>query len=96
MDVIALLKKHKQKVDQFEVSAETHLTQGSYPVVFDRIILHFKLSGEIEKNSLIQSVYLSQTKYCGVSAMVSKAVQILYTIELNGVKINEGQSQFDF
>jgi len=96
MDVIALLKKHQQKPDHFEVSAEAHLTLGSYPVVFDRIVLHFKVSGEVEGHCLIQSVDLSQSKYCGVSAMVSKAVKILYTIELNGVRIHEGHSEFKF
>ena len=96
MDVVALLKKYKQKVTQFEVSADAPLTQGSYPVVFQRIHLLFQVSGEVEPSPLIEAVQLSQTRYCGVSAMVSKVVPIFYSIELNGVKIKEGQSQFNF
>jgi putative redox protein len=96
MDVVALLRKYKQSVEKFDVHAEANLTEGAYPVIFKSIILRFKLLGNIDADRLIEAVTLSQTKYCGVSAMVSKAVQIFYSIELNGVSIHEGQSHFQF
>lgn len=94
MDVVALLKKFKQPLEKFTVEAETSLTEGGYPVIFKEIRLIFKLTGELSVEKVLESITLSQTKYCGVSAMVSKAVPISYTVELNGVNIGAGRADF--
>lgn len=95
IDVVALLRKYKQEFESFEIFADARLTEGGYPVIFRSILLRFRLRGELDREQVIDAVRLSQTKYCGVSAMVSKAVEIFYSIELNGVILFEGQSQFD-
>ena len=94
MDVVALLKKHKQPIDAFQVEAEGTLTE-KYPIVFNEIKLNFKLTGQIEPEKFIEAVTLSQTKYCGVSAMVSKGVPISYVIELNRKAIGSGKADFN-
>lgn len=95
MDVTALLKKYQQKVDSFVIQADAIETEGSHPAMFNKITLIFKLSGEIEAEKALEAVQLSQTKYCGVSAMISKVVPIFYTVEINGTQVGSGQASFN-
>jgi len=94
MDVIALMKKHKQTVQNFEVSLDVDYPKDKHPHVFKSVTLHFNLNGEIDPNILVESVKLSQEKFCGVSAMLSRAFPIYYKINLNGVQVGEGQAHF--
>lgn len=95
MDVIALLKKHKQVFDTFEISTEVTPSNSGHPIVFKEVLLTFKVTGNVEPAVLIESVQLSQTKYCGVSAMLSKAVPINYEILLNGESIKKDKAKFE-
>jgi putative redox protein len=92
MDVIALLKKYKQEVRQFNVEADVTKSAGVYPEVFTHMMLTFNAEGAIEKDKLIEGVKLSQTKYCGVSAMLAKAFPIDYRVVLNGEEIATGKA----
>jgi putative redox protein len=94
MDVVALLKKYKQPFESLDVDVDGDLTEGSHPVVFKEIKLLFKLKGQIDSSKVLEAVHLSQTKYCGVTAMVSKSVPIFYTVELNGDSIGSGKAEF--
>lgn len=95
MDVVALLKKYQQTVEEFSIQADADLIEGSHPAIFSKIQLTFKLKGKIDSEKAIEAVHLSQSKYCSVSAMISKAVPIYYTIEVNGTEIGYGQSNFN-
>lgn len=94
MDVIALLKKYKEPVETFEVDAEVEASSSGHPIVFKSIILKFKATGQIAPEKLIEAITLSQTQYCGVSAMLSKSVAINYEVTLNGNKVSEGLAHF--
>ena len=94
MDVIALLKKHKQPVEGFKVSVDITPSTGPHPIIFQTIIITYEAMGEISPEVLVESVKLSQTKYCGVSAMISKATPVQYNILLNYQHIGSGQAQF--
>lgn len=94
MDVIALMKKHKQDVKHFNIEADVSKSSGGHPEVFTHILLTFNAEGNIERDKLIEAVKLSQTKYCGVSAMLSKAFPIEYKIKLNNEIIAEGKTAF--
>lgn len=76
MDVVALLKKYKQTVSKFEIEAEASVIEGAHPVVFKEVQPPLKLEGTLEKEKLLEAITLSQTKYCSVSAMLSKAFPI--------------------
>lgn len=95
MDVAALMKKHRQPLESFAVTADAATTEGGYPVIFKEIRLLFSLSGALDPAKVIEAVTLSQTKYCGVSAMVAAAVPIHYDIELNGQAIGAGFAKFE-
>lgn len=94
MDVAALLKKYKQPLESFQVEADADSTEGSHPIVFKEIRLTYRLAGQLDSAKVLEAVTLSQTKYCGVSAMVSKAVPISYSVEVNGQGVGTGHSEF--
>lgn len=95
MDVISLLtSKYKLPVTQFEVSATSTTSDGGHPVVWTQINLEFLVNGDAPEDKVLQAVQLSMTKYCGVSAMLSKACPINYTVILNGVSIGTGKADF--
>ena len=94
MDVIALLKKYKQPPTSFQVDVEITPTTGAHPIVFEKSIVTFHVEGSVDAEKLNEAVLLSQTKYCGVSAMLSKAFPIEYRVILNGTEIGSGTAQF--
>lgn len=95
MDVAAWMKKHKQIVEKFEISTEVETTSSGHPSVFTKALLTFQVWGAVEAQRLIEAVKLSQTQYCGVSAMLVKAFPIHYRIFLNDEEIGSGQSNFN-
>lgn len=94
MDVVALMRKYQQKLDSFHIEAEVTSTESGHPAVFTEVKLHFKFYGEIDPVRAIEAVQLSQTQYCGVSAMLSRAFPIRYTIQLNDKEIGSGEASF--
>ena len=96
MDVAALMRKYKQEMKSFEVSADAEVLTGKHPQVFSQIKLIFRAEGNLDKEKFLEAIRLSQTQYCGVSAMVSKAVPIVYEAIVNGQEIGKGKSHFDF
>lgn len=94
MDVAGLMRKYRQQMDQFEVFAEATVTEGGHPIVFKQVSLLFSVVGNVEVSKLIEAVDLSQTKYCGVSAMIAKSAPIHYRIVLNEKEIHTGDSRF--
>ncbi len=95
MDVVAMLKKHKQPLESLEVELDVEMSKGGYPTVFTHALITFKATGAVDSKILLDAVHLSQTKYCGVSAMLSKAFPIDYVVFLNNEKIGEGQTKFE-
>ncbi|MFZ4404867.1 MAG: OsmC family protein [Pseudobdellovibrionaceae bacterium] len=94
MDVVALLKKNHQPLSKFEIEAEASVTEGAHPIVFKEVQLTFKIEGALEKEKVLEAIALSQTKYCSVSAMLSKSFPIHYTVQLNSEVIGAGSAQF--
>ncbi len=93
MDIVSLLKKYKQDLKTFEISAAVETTT-THPMVFSQIQMEFKLNGTLDTSKVLEAITLSQTKFCGVSAMLSKAVPILYTVFVNNENIGSGRADF--
>jgi uncharacterized OsmC-like protein len=51
-------------------------------------------TGDVEAEKLVEAVRLSQTKYCGVSAMLAQAFPLRYRVVLNGQEIATGEAKF--
>ena len=83
VDIILILKKQKQTIDDFKISIIAERVENQIPSVFKLIDVCFKLTGAIDENKLKRAIELSHDKYCSVSAMLHDAVDIKYTYELN-------------
>ena len=80
MDVVSMLKKMQVHLESFEVQASGELTE-EHPRVFQSIHLKYVFRGQdLPLDKLQRAVTLSQDKYCGVSAMLSKACPITHEI----------------
>ncbi len=93
MDVVGLMRKYKEPLVSLEIKTEVNLTE-SHPTVFKDLKLFFYAKGGISKERLLEAIKLSQTKYCSVSAMLSKALPISYEVFLNNESIGEGKAEF--
>lgn len=94
MDVVSLMRKHKQPLESFSIDAEAEVVDG-FPAVFTGVHLTYHLKGTLDLERVKEAVQLSETKYCSISAMISKAVPIRYTVEINGSVIATGEASFD-
>jgi putative redox protein len=55
-----------------------------HPIVYHTISVEFKFEGEnLPADKLQKAVELSETRYCGVSAMMRKAVKMNTIIYIN-------------
>ncbi len=81
-DVVHILKKSRQSVTdcKLDISAER---ADSDPKVFTKIHMHFVVSGNDLKESMVRrAVDLSAEKYCSASIMLAKAVEISHDFEI--------------
>lgn len=82
-DVMSILQKSRQKVVDCHAEIEAERADA-IPSVFTRIRIHFVVSGENLKESLVKrAVSLSAEKYCSASIMLEKAgVGITHSYEI--------------
>lgn len=76
MDVASILKKMKLNINKFKIIVESDLTDEN-PKIFKRIKLEYHFYGDrLETEKIEKAIDLSQNRYCGISAMIKKAVPI--------------------
>jgi putative redox protein len=84
MDVVSILKKMQVEIDHFEIITKTELTE-EHPKTYTKINLNYQFTGsdlESSRKKIEKAVNLSQERYCGVSALLDKVVDMNYTIKL--------------
>ena len=79
-DVVSILEKKREPLISLTVSA-TAEQAAAPPRVFTKIRLTYLVGGAVSKKAAEAAVGLSKNKYCSVSKMLEKSVQIDYTIE---------------
>ncbi len=88
MDVIPILKKKRVPLEGFEIHISAN-TQEEHPQVFTDIHLEYVFYGEdINPADVERAIELSRTKYCSVSAMLSKAVTITHSYRIEPSKVS--------
>ncbi|MGK5089733.1 OsmC family protein [Bdellovibrionota bacterium FG-2] len=94
MDVAYVLNKMRAEFSGISIDADAQTTKGE-PSVFDTVHLIYNVtSPSLPEDKLMRAVELSQTKYCGVSAMIAKSARINYEVRLNGKTIGTGAAKF--
>lgn len=81
-DVVTILEKKKINLDNFEINI-TAQVQEEHPQVFTKINLEYVFYGSnISVEAVERAIELSQTKYCSVTAMLQKAIEIKHTYRI--------------
>jgi putative redox protein len=80
VDVVSILEKKREPITGLTVSATAEQAPAP-PRVFTRIKLTYRIRGAVSKAAAEAAVSLSKTKYCSVSKMLEKAVEIDFDIE---------------
>ena len=76
MDVVSILAKMRVVPDYFNVEITGELTE-EHPKIYDKIHLIYTFRGkDLPLAKLEKAVNLSQDRYCGVNAMLSKAAKV--------------------
>ncbi len=78
-DVAAILQKKRVKLDGFEINISAESTE-THPKVYTKIHLEFVFYGkDIKEKDVERAIELSQTVYCGVTAMLEKSIEITHS-----------------
>ncbi len=87
-DVVSILSKKRVNLDDFEINIETEVSE-EHPQIFTKLHLEYVFYGEdINTKDVERAIELSQTKYCGVTAMLEKTVQITHSYRIEPEKKN--------
>lgn len=82
LDVISILKKMKITPDYFNMHIEGEQTDD-HPKRYSRIKIVYEFKGdELPLDKIRKAIELSQDKYCGVSAVYKKSVDLIYEIRI--------------
>ena len=86
IDLIAILKKQKQKITDFKAEVEGERVQVEEAKPFKTINVKFMLEGEVDPQKAQKAADLSFGKYCSVSKTLEPNVEITYEVYVNGEK----------
>ena len=82
MDVVAMLKKMRVNIDGLNVIVEGDLTED-YPKHFFKMHVIYEFKGkDLPLDKLQKVIDLSSEKYCGVSAVYRKAMELTSEIRI--------------
>lgn len=82
IDVISILKKQKQQLDDIKVDVTAEREKDKIPSLFTDIHVHYKLFGKVEEEKAKRAIDLSVGKYCSVSKMLEKTANITTSFEI--------------
>lgn len=82
MDVVAILKKMRQPLEDLRVEVDGQRATDQVPAVFTKIHLHFILKGDLRADRVEEALRLSVEKYCSVGRMLDKTAEITYDWEM--------------
>jgi len=82
MDIVAILKKMRVDIDGLNVIVEGDLTE-EHPRHFSKMHIIYEFRGkELPPDKLQKAIDLSSEKYCGVSAVYRKAMEMTSEIRI--------------
>jgi len=83
MDIESLINKMRTPAEEFQIEIDAERS-AEHPRVFTKIHMTFIFKGaDLNRQNIEKAVRFSQEKYCSVSAMLSRAVDISYDIVFN-------------
>lgn len=88
IDVLLILKKMKQQVDDIRIVVEGDREEGATPAPFVGLRMRFILRGpNLVQKKVEQAVSLSIEKYCSVSVMLEKSATINWVVDVQATSV---------
>lgn len=82
-DVVSILQKKRIDVRSFEINITAEMSED-HPKVYTSMNIEYVFKGKGIKDSDVQrAIELSQTKYCGVTKMYEKAMEITHSFTIH-------------
>ncbi len=89
IDVVSIITKMRKNLRSLRIEVEAE-RRDEVPRVFTRLDLVYHIEGpDLDEDSVVRAVELSQDKYCSVAAMLRPVVAMRSRIILNGKAIRE-------
>ncbi len=85
-DVASILQKKRVQLEGFEMNITAESTDD-HPKVYTKMNVEYVFYGkDIKESDVERAIELSQTKYCGVTAMFEKAMEITHSFRIEEKK----------
>jgi putative redox protein len=82
-DVVIVLKKKRQRLDQLEVICSGERA-AEPPTVWTKLELLYRLRGKLDEAAVKHAIELSEGKYCSVAAMLKQTAKLTWRYEILG------------
>ncbi len=83
VDVVMILKKQKETIEQFEMVISGERTVGKEPALWETVNIVFKLKGSMSQEKAEKACALSIDKYCSVAATLRAAGAVItWSVEI--------------
>ncbi|QJW92365.1 OsmC family protein [Spirosoma taeanense] len=82
IDVILILQKQKQVIDDFRLTVDGLREKGATPAPFKKIHITYLLKGQLDANRVKRAIDLSMDKYCSATAQFRPTTEITYSFEI--------------
>lgn len=81
MDVASVMRKKRQAMATYTIEVDGE-EATDYPQLYTAITIEHRVTGDVDEEALRRSIELSATRYCPVSALLSKGVAIEHRYRL--------------
>ncbi|MFD2569012.1 OsmC family protein [Spirosoma soli] len=82
IDVILILQKQKQVIDDFRLKVDGLREKGATPAPFKKVHITYLLKGQLNADKVKRAIDLSMDKYCSATAQFRPTTEITYSFEL--------------
>jgi putative redox protein len=83
MDVVSILKKMRVEFGGLSISVSGDVTE-EHPKHYEKMHITYTFTGkDLPMDQLIKAVTLSQERYCGVSHVYKKAIEVTWEIKVS-------------
>ena len=83
IDVITILQKMKQPLDDLKIDVSGTRREGEIPAVFTHIHVHYHLYGDLDEAKVARAIDLSMGTYCSATKMLEKAAEITHEFTIH-------------
>ena len=82
MDVVSLLNKMRQPLENLEIEVEGTRAEDMVPAVFTDIHLKFILTGNLDEKKVEKAIGMSVDQYCSVGRMIENKATIKWSYSI--------------